>query len=172
MEHNIRKGKMEELEPIMELIAECVRVMREGGSDQWDETYPNAEVITGDIGRGTLYVFEEDGGLAGIIVLDENQAEQYGEIDWAQTEGPFLMMHRLAVHPKVQGKGIARRLIAFAESFAAEQGYKSIRMDTYSRNLKALELYRSLGYEIRGEVRFPGRIANFPVMEKILTSAD
>ncbi|QWU15242.1 Acetyltransferase (GNAT) family protein [Paenibacillus sophorae] len=171
MEHDIRKGRIEELEQIMALIAECIRVMREGGSDQWDESYPNAEIITEDIERGTLYVWEEDGAPAAILVLDENQAEQYGEIEWVQPEGPNLIMHRLAVHPRVQGKGIARRLVAFAENFAAEQGYKSIRMDTYAKNAKALELYRRLGYEIRGEVKFPGRTANFPVMEKILASA-
>ncbi|AKG35993.1 GNAT family N-acetyltransferase [Paenibacillus durus] len=172
MERDIRQGRIEELEQIMALIAECVRVMQEGGSDQWDESYPNAEIITEDIERGTLYVYEEAGAPAGILVLDENQAEQYKEIKWVQTEGPNLIMHRLAVHPRVQGKGIARRLIACAENFAVERGYKSIRMDTYAKNTKALELYRRLGYEVRGEVSFPGRTANFPVLEKILAAAE
>lgn len=170
-ELNIRKGRKEELGAIMALITECVRVMREGGSDQWDESYPNAEVISEDIERGTLVVCEEeDGGIAGILVMDENQAEEYKAIDWVQTKGPHLVMHRLAVHPRIQGKGIARRLIAFAEKTAEEQGYTSIRMDTYAKNAKALQLYQQLGYEIRGEVHFPGRTAKFPVMEKILIS--
>ncbi|AIQ14206.1 GNAT family N-acetyltransferase [Paenibacillus durus] len=172
MEHDIRKGRIEELEQIMALIAECVRVMQEGGSDQWDESYPNAEVIAGDIERGTLYVCEEDGAVAGIVVLDEIQLEPYRQVDWVQIEGPHLVMHRLAVHPQVQGKGIARRLISFAENFAEEQGYKSIRMDTYAKNDRALELYRRLGYEIRGEFRLPGKTAHFPVLEKILVRPD
>ncbi|MNI68827.1 Acetyltransferase YpeA [compost metagenome] len=81
-------------------------------------------------------------------------------------------MHRLAVHPEIQGKGIARRLLAFAEDQAAREGYSSIRMDTYAKNDRALSLYLRLGYEVRGEVRFPGRIANFPVMEKLLKPAE
>ncbi|MFD1772632.1 GNAT family N-acetyltransferase [Paenibacillus rhizophilus] len=172
MKRDIRQGRMEELEQIMALIAECVRVMREGGSDQWDETYPNAEIIKEDIERGTLYVCEENGAAAGILVMDENQAEPYAEIEWVEKEGPHLVMHRLAVHPQIQGKGIARRLISFAENFAADHGYKSIRMDTYAQNAKALELYRRLGYEIRGQFRLPGKTAHFPVLEKILDRAD
>ncbi|AHV98698.1 GNAT family N-acetyltransferase [Paenibacillus sabinae] len=172
MESDIRQGRMDELEQIMVLIAECVRVMREGGSDQWDETYPNVEVITGDLERRTLYVCEDNGAVAGIMVLDEIQAEPYRTVDWVQKEGPNLVMHRLAVHPQVQGKGIARRLISFAENFAADQGYKSIRMDTYAKNDKALELYRRLGYDIRGQFRLPDKISHFPVLEKILVRPD
>ncbi|MBY9078677.1 GNAT family N-acetyltransferase [Paenibacillus sp. HN-1] len=168
MENVIRQGRMDDLEQIMALIAECVRVMREGGSDQWNESYPNREVIAEDIEQGTIYVLEDDGAPAGIIVLDENEAEEYKSIDWVHKEGRYLVMHRLAVHPRIQGKGIARRLLAFAEDQAVREGYSSIRMDTYAKNDRALGLYLRLGYETRGEVRFPGRVANFPVMEKLL----
>jgi len=164
----IRAGHQEDIEQIMELIARCVRKMQDGGSDQWDESYPNREVISGDLERGTLYVCEEAGDVAGIIVLDENQAEEYSAIDWMQNEGPHLIMHRLAVHPQIQGKGIARRLIAFAEDYAARGGYTSIRLDTYAKNTSALKLYNSLNYDLRGKVNFPGKTAEFPVFEKVL----
>lgn len=62
----------------------------------------------------------------------------------------------------------SRRLIAFAEEFARSGGYSSIRLDTYAKNDKALKLYPSLGYLQRGEIRFPGRTAVFPVFEKVL----
>ncbi|MFD2880470.1 GNAT family N-acetyltransferase [Paenibacillus rhizoplanae] len=77
------------------------------------------------------------------------------------SRGPHLIMHRLAVHPEIQGKGIARRLIAFAEEFARSSGYRSIRLDTYAKNDRVLKLYPSLGYLQRGEIRFPGRTAAF-----------
>ena len=156
----------------MELIARCIKVMRDSGSDQWDESYPNREVIAQDLERGTLYVCEEDGAVAGIIVLDENQAEEYGTIHWKQNQGPNLIMHRLAVHPEVQGKGLARRLIAFAEDYAAHSGYASIRLDSYTKNASALKLYNRLGYDRRGEVNFPGKMASFPVFEKVLAAAE
>lgn len=166
--NGIRKARQEEIEEIMELISKCVQVMQAAGSDQWDECYPNREIIELDIAQGTLYVCEEDQAIAGILVLDENASEEYKKIEWKQNQGPHLIMHRLAVHPQIQGKGIATRLIAFAEDYAARNGYTSIRLDTYAKNTRALEIYPRLGYDHRGEVDFPNRTANFPVFEKVL----
>ncbi|WP_232231460.1 GNAT family N-acetyltransferase [Paenibacillus sp. HW567] len=166
----IRKARRADIGEIMALIAKCVQVMQDGGSDQWDDKYPNREIITQDLDKGTLFVYEEQAAISGIMVLDEDQAEQYEAIRWSQEQGAHLIMHRLAVHPEVQGKGIARKLVAFAEELARSGGYSSIRLDTYAKNTRALALYPSLGYERRGEVDFPGRTANFPVFEKVLTS--
>jgi len=167
-ENGIRKARQDEIGEIMELISKCVQVMQAAGSDQWDESYPNKEIIDLDIAQGTLYVCEEDQAIAGILVLDENASEEYKKIEWKQNQGPHLIMHRLAVHPHIQGKGIATRLIAFAEDYAARNGYTSIRLDTYAKNTRALEIYPRLGYDHRGEVGFPNRTANFPVFEKVL----
>ncbi|WP_150269704.1 GNAT family N-acetyltransferase [Paenibacillus tepidiphilus] len=167
---DIRQANSGEIAEIMELVSACVEVMQAGGSDQWDETYPNKEIIAADIAAGTLYAYVMDGAIVGILVLDEHQSEQYREIQWPQNDGTYLVMHRLAVHPKAQGKGVARKLIAFAEQLAREEGYTGIRLDTYSKNTPALALYPGMGYELRGEVRFPGRTAPFPVYEKILDS--
>lgn len=164
----IRKAQIEETGEIMELIAKCVQAMQAGGSDQWDDSYPNREVIGQDIERGTLYTYIDNEAIAGIIVLDEHPSELYQSIQWSQEQGSHLIMHRLAVHPEVQGKGIARKLIAFAEEYARQSGYSSIRLDTYSKNTRALALYPSLGYERRGEVFFPHRTVSFPVFEKVL----
>lgn len=166
--NGIRKARQEEIDVIMELISKCVQVMQAAGSDQWDEGYPNKEVIKLDIEQGTLYVYEEDQAIAGILVLDENEAEEYQTIQWKQNQGPHLIMHRLAVHPQIQGKGIATKLIAFAEDYAKRNGYTSIRLDTYAMNTRALQIYPRLGYDHRGEVSYPNRMANFPVFEKVL----
>jgi ribosomal protein S18 acetylase RimI-like enzyme len=166
--NEIRKAQAEDTGEIMELIAKCVQAMQAGGSDQWDDSYPNREIIGRDIERGTLYTYIADEAIAGIIVLDELQNEMYREIEWSQEQGRHLIMHRLAVHPEVQGKGIARKLIAFSEEHARREGYSSIRLDTYSKNTRALALYPSLGYERRGELFFPHRSVSFPVFEKVL----
>lgn len=167
MNIEIRTGRREDLQEIMGVIARCVKVMQAGGSDQWDEFYPNPDVIGEDLERGTLYVAEGEGRIVGIVVLDETEDEQYQTINWKQAEGPHLMMHRLAVDPEAQGQGIARKLVAFSEEYGVRRGYSSLRLDTYSKNTSALKLYHGLGYDLRGEVNFPGRVARFPVFEKV-----
>lgn len=168
MNLNIRTGRTEDLQEIMALISRCVTVMQAGGSDQWDDQYPNREVIGEDLQHGTLFAAESEGHIMGIVVLDESQDEQYRTISWKQEEGPHLMMHRLAVDPEAQGQGVARKLIAFSEEYAMREGYTSLRLDTYAKNKAALKLYQGLGYDLRGEVNFPDRAASFPVFEKVL----
>ncbi|GJM77386.1 hypothetical protein HMSSN036_96020 [Paenibacillus macerans] len=104
--------------------------------------------------------------MVGIVVLDERQDEEYESIVWRQPKGPNLIMHRLAVDPAAQGRGIARTLIAYAERFAQQNGYRSIRLDTYAKNASALKLYRGLGYDQRGEVNFPRRVAVFRCLKR------
>ncbi len=154
----------------MEMIARCVAVMQAGGSDQWDSQYPNRDVISEDIKQGTLFVAESEGRIRGMIVLDENQDDQYETIHWKEDDGPHLMMHRLAVDPEAQGQGIARKMVEFTEEKAVSDGYRSIRLDTYAKNAAALRLYHGLGYDLRGEVNFPGKLAAFPVFEKVINA--
>ena len=52
------------------------------------------------------------------------------------------------------GKGIGKAIMAEAERIVKEQGYQSIRLDTYSKNAPAINFYESLGYKRRGDVFF------------------
>jgi hypothetical protein len=57
----------------------------------------------------------------------------------------------------------------FAEQRAAQGNYSSIRFDAYSGNKRVLEFYKQRGYQIRGEVNFPGRDLPFICFEKIMS---
>lgn len=81
------------------------------------------------------------------------------------------MIHRLVVDPKYQGKGYARRLMDFAEKFAKENNYSSIRLDAYSQNKRVIDFYEKRQYFIRGNVNFPEREYPFHCMEKEIITA-
>lgn len=56
----------------------------------------------------------------------------------------------------------------FAQDFAREQGFASIRLDANTGNNGALALYECLGYDRVGQVYFPRRNAPFDCFEKML----
>jgi ribosomal protein S18 acetylase RimI-like enzyme len=56
----------------------------------------------------------------------------------------------------------------FAENYAIENNYTSIRLDAFSNNPRALRFYENRDYQRRGEVFFPGRELPFYCFEKIL----
>ena len=134
------------------------------GISQWDDTYPSRAVVESDIAKGTLYVLEE-AGVTACITLDSIQDPAYARVAWTIPE-PVLVVHRLCVDPTAQGRGLARELMTFAEAFAREHGYRGIRLDAFSGNPRALNLYRHRGYSDVGEVFFPRRDLPFRCFER------
>jgi GNAT superfamily N-acetyltransferase len=154
------------LDAVMALIDRATRRLDTIGIPQWDEIYPNRAVLSADIAARTLYGLSVDGTLAGIVVLNEYQDAEYGEVRWELDDPRPLVIHRLCVDPAFQGKGHAKALMAFAEDYARGHGYRSIRLDAFTLNPLSLGLYRALNFSERGVVRF--RKGRFFCLEKIL----
>jgi ribosomal protein S18 acetylase RimI-like enzyme len=152
---------------IIEVIRACVHSMRQAGIFQWDEMYPNKDLVEEDMREGALYVAQEKGITLGAVCLNEKQDAAYHEVKWYGT-GPVLVVHRLCVDPVCQGQGVARRLMDFAEEYARQHTYASIRLDAYSGNSRAVKLYETRGYRKAGQVSFPRRALPFHCFEKIL----
>ncbi|MFT6982248.1 MAG: GNAT superfamily N-acetyltransferase [Crocinitomicaceae bacterium] len=149
----ISKGELHELDAILKLTRACGKHMRDNGIDQWDENYPDRTSLLNDLTTETLFAYRENGIVLGIVVLNESQDEEYGEIHWS-TSGTDrnIVVHRLAVHPDQQGKGIARKIMDFAEVYAKDQGYNAIRLDTFSQNPRNQKFYTNRGYTDLGPV--------------------
>ena len=148
---------LHELPEVTQFYAEVTSDLRKKGIDQWDRFYPNRFVMKNDLKNGTLFGIKEEKQLIGAIVLDKNENKQYMKLQWNDHSGRPLIIHRLAVHPIHQGKGLGKRLLNFAEEYALKKGYTSIRMDVYSQNPGAVRMYERAGYQVRGTITFPFR---------------
>jgi ribosomal protein S18 acetylase RimI-like enzyme len=157
-----------DIERVMSLIKDCIRDMESHGIHQWGEYYPTRDIIQDDIENRSLYTTKEDDEVLGIIAINEEQPPEWEKVNWSTQEGRILTVHRLAVKPIRQEQGIARRLLDYAEDYAVYNGYKSIRLDAYSGNPRALKLYEKHGYKRVGQVCFPSRNLPFYCYEKIL----
>ena len=103
-----------------------------------------------------------------IIAINEDQSSEYNNLSWVCNEGKVIVFHRLAVQPNKQRTGIAKELMDFAENYANNNEFTSIRLDAYSGNPKALRLYEQRGYKIVGQVYFPMRELPFNCYEKVI----
>jgi ribosomal protein S18 acetylase RimI-like enzyme len=162
----IRKAVESDLPFIMEIINGNIKNMHSMGNFQWGDFYPTAEVFTEDISNQTLYIIRDTESYPGIIVLDHQQPPEYADISWPDHNGKFIVVHRLAVNPKFHKQGIARKLMDFAENFARENNYSSVRLDAYSGNPAANALYENRGYQKTGQVYFEHRDLPFNCYEK------
>ena len=164
----IRKAEISDLENIMLMYKSCVTGMLKNGIDQWDETYPNTEIISEDLNVGTYYVSEMDGTIIAGINIDKNQDDTYLALDWEDKSDSFLVVHRLGVKEEFWNKKIGKDLMLFTEKLVIEKGLKSIRLDTYSGNPKAMEFYRRLGYTEIGTIDLKPDKDKYYCFEKII----
>ena len=164
----IRKAKISDLDNIMLMYTSCVKGMIANDIDQWDETYPNIEVITKDITAQTYYIIEIDGEIIGGINIDKLQDKTYLDINWEDKSNSFLVVHRLAVKEECWNQKIGKHLMIFTEKLVIENGLKSIRLDTYSGNPKAMNFYRKLGYEELGTIDLKPNKNKYHCFEKII----
>nr|WP_068889526.1 GNAT family N-acetyltransferase [Pedobacter panaciterrae] len=163
---NILKIELQDVNEVMSLIKEAIDEMESRNIYQWDEVYPDYNTIITDIQAETMFGIFKNLELAGIVVLDKNQSPEYSSIKWESNIGIPLVMHRLCVRPKFQGQGIAKQLLRFSEQFAIDNSYKSIILDSFSRNHVALNLYENNGYMKKGKVTF--RKGDFHCYQKIM----
>lgn len=151
----IRPGKLSDLPDILRITQACAADLCARGIFQWNEAYPSAAVLRSDLERGELWVLELDKRPVGMVVLTGQMDAEYKAVRWLGPESAHRYVHRLAVHPDFQGRGIARQLMDFAEERAREEGADSVRLDTFSKNLRNQRFYENRGYTRLEAVWFP-----------------
>ena len=151
----IRKAEYKDIELLMSITKACAKHMISFGIYQWNEHYPNRLAFETDLKRGELYVLEKNKSIIGCIVLSNVMDEEYIPIKWLTPNGKNLYIHRLAIHPKFQGKGFAQDLMNFAEQFAMDNNYTSVRLDTFSQNRRNQKFYELRNYKRLGNIYFP-----------------
>jgi len=166
---NIRLAIISDLDDIKKIAEECAIDMANYSVFQWNEQYPSREVFKKDIESDSLYVLEINKKVVGCIVLTDFKDSVYKDVKWLTKDSKNLYIHRLAVNPAFQKKGNGRKLMDFAESFAVENNFVSIRLDTFSLNHRNNKFYKSRGYTQLEDVFFPMQ-SEFPFhcYEKVL----
>ena len=157
----IRLAKKTEIPMILAITKACAKDMIRQNIFQWNEEYPSKDAFENDIKRNELYVFISDDTIIGCMVLTPTMDTEYVPINWLTVNDNNLYIHRLAIHPKKQGEGFAQILMDFAEQFAIDNKYTSIRLDTFSKNSRNKNFYEIRGFKRLGEIHFPKQ-SEFP----------
>lgn len=167
----IEKGQLSEINQLFQIYLNGKNDLEKNGIYQWTNNYPTLSIIESDLKKGVLFVLRNGKEIIGAINISEEQEYEYETINWEFDNSKVLVIHRLVIDPKYQGKGYARKLMDFAEQFANENNYSSIRLDAYSQNKRVIDFYEKRKYFIRGNVNFPEREYPFHCMEKEIITA-
>ena len=94
------------------------------------------------ISQGRVHVLE-NGEIDALIVLQAHEG--------------VLLVENVAVRPDRQGRGLGRRLMAFAEFRARSLGLRALRLYTNEKMTSNIGLYASLGYRETDREAIDGR---------------
>ena len=154
----LRHAVAEEQDTIWTILQQAIQKRKEEASEQWQDGYPNPEVIANDIEKNYAYVcVDEDDVILGYVALIFDIEPAYDNIEghWL-TERPYAGIHRLAVNQEPYVKGIATWMMKAVEPICKELGYYSIKVDTNFDNIGMLRVFEKLDYVYCGEVYFRG----------------
>ena len=151
----ITKPTKEDIPELLIVTKACAQAMIADGIYQWNEDYPSYGAFEKDIEIGQLWVLKDDGNIIGSVVISELIDEEYKAVVWLTPNAKNMYIHRLAIHPNSQGKGLAQKLMDFAEAYAKENDFVSVRLDTFSVNARNNTFYKKRGYQKLGDVYFP-----------------
>lgn len=163
---NIIKAEHGDLVEVLFLMKECVEDLNYRGFKHWNSAYPGSGMLIQSIQNGNLYVYKDAGITKGMIILSNDEPEDYKKIKWQLNSKKILFLKFLAVHPIWQNKGIAKSLVEYAELYAKDNGYDAMRVDMYSGIESAEKMCGDLGFNHTGEFHTDFQITPYFAYEK------
>jgi ribosomal protein S18 acetylase RimI-like enzyme len=88
------------------------------------------------IAHGNVYVIPDEAEVRGVLVM--------------MAQGKSMFVENVAVHPRWQGQGLGRALMAFVEERAREERLDEVRLYTNELMTENLRFYHRLGFEEEG----------------------
>ena len=157
MNYQFRKALLSEIPKIWIILQAAIKSRKDDGSNQWQDGYPNPEVIKNDIKKEAGYVLTQDNSIVGYCAILINDEPEYEKIigKWLSNKD-YVVFHRVAIAPAHLGKGLAKKIMENIEAFALSKNINSIKADTNFDNPAMMSLFEKLGYQYCGEVYFRG----------------
>jgi len=153
MNYNFRKATLAEVPRIWEILQQAILRRKKDGSEQWQDGYPNEDIVKSDIENGYAYVLTGDDEIMGYAAVIFNDEPAYVDINgaWLSNE-EFVVIHRIAISDKHSGKGLAKLIMKSTEDIALKNNIFSVKVDTNFDNMAMLKTFENCGYSYCGEV--------------------
>lgn len=151
-----RKPTLEEVDNIVEIIKYAVKRLGDAGISQWQNGYPNKEVVLQDIANGVARILCEKEKILAYGALVYTGEKAYNDLEggeWILQTQNYATIHRACVSNSCVGEGYGKLFMIFAEK-EAKLSSDSIRIDTHPDNKIMQGLVASLHYKYCGKVMY------------------
>lgn len=139
------------------------------GINQWQgQDKPNLDNFKELIENKNIFVLDDKEKVVSTVIIYDYDLDYEKNLDgkWSSPKA-YLALHRIGTLSSERNKGYGRKIIEFAEDFAKENNYKSLRIDTHRENKTMQNILNLLGYNYVGLVYLDGKNERL-AFEKIL----
>ena len=136
----------------MKIINEGKLSLKNNGVNQWQNGYPNEEVIITDILNDESYVLEHNSEIIGTTALSFRGEKTYDKIyegKWL-SNGEYAVVHRIA-SCRIDGvKSVGTEILKEVERICLSRNIKNIKIDTHEDNKIMQRLLSKNNYKYCG----------------------
>ena len=153
MDYQFRRAKISDAFEIWQILKDAIQRRKEDGSNQWQDGYPNMDVVKNDIERKIGFVLTRNDNIIGYTAIIINDEPDYINIEgkWL-TNQDFIVYHRVAISKKFLAKGMAKKMMKLIEEYALSKNIYSLKADTNHDNIPMLKIFEKMGYSFCGTV--------------------
>lgn len=157
MHNHFRKAAHTDASQIWTILQNAILRRKVDGSNQWQDGYPNPEIIQADIEKGIGYVLTDGEIVVGYTAVLINDEPEYDNLqgEWL-TNSDFVVFHRVAIAQDYLGQNLSKKMIEHIEAFALTNNIHSLKADTNHDNFAMMNIFEKAGFVFCGIVHFRG----------------
>ena len=124
-----------------------IRDYRPGDFPQVEELWQQTGIYTIERGDTSDLIIQCTKMGGKFLVLEDPLTGSVAGTSWMSYDGRRIHLHHFAIRPSLQGKGLGRILAVASLKFAKKKNCL-IKLEVHSKNLPAVNLYKSLGFTV------------------------
>lgn len=153
----VRKAVKNDAAAIMNIIQRAKRLLADEKIPQWQNGYPDLEVVEDDISKGYTYVLIVADKIAGVATLLQEKDPNYHKIysgEWSHKSDKknYVSIHRIAIDSQYSGEHLADFFFSNLCTIAYLLGFRQVRIDTHVLNKRMQHIIAKTGFEYAGVV--------------------
>jgi len=173
----IQRASTDDIQSLHQILIACgLDLNKRFGLSHWiPPNYPLEQMIQDGM-ENEVYAVIINGDLVGTFTLEITTIvpysyAKYGKIVWQISNIMAVYVHKLAILPTWQGKGLGSKCIQAIEKLAIDRSCYSVRLDGVKTHSNLLSFYKNRGYQPVGELTYNSDVwVDAIVFEKVLVS--
>jgi GNAT superfamily N-acetyltransferase len=143
----IRCAEPKDIALVAQVLAAAADNLVRKGVPLWGPSMVSEAAVQGDVKAGMYFMATDSEGPVAVFRFQLDDPDFWPEIP----AGSSAFIHRLAVHPRVQGRDFAQALLRHACELARQHGRRYLRLDCMSGRPKLSSVYERFGFKFHSQ---------------------